>query len=116
VYSYSGCNKKIKGINLLTQTLKITSEANADRIPENLGDYQFVFIDSVSKAGMDITEIDRLHKSFPEVSFIFIYHTTKDGKFKGVNSHAHEVDVIIQVDKGVASSTGRFSAGGRLEM
>ncbi|MCF8428318.1 MAG: site-specific integrase [Bacteroidia bacterium] len=28
----------------------------------------------------------------------------------------HEVDVIIQVDKGVASSTGRFSAGGRLEM
>jgi hypothetical protein len=87
-----------------------------DRVPENLGDYQFVFIDSVSKAGMDITEIDRLHKSFPEVSFIFIYHTTKEGKFKGVNSHAHEVDVIIQVDKGVASSTGRFSAGGRLEM
>lgn len=87
-----------------------------DRVPENLGDYQFVFIDSVSKAGMDISEIDRLHKSFPQVSFIFIYHTTKEGKFKGVNSHAHEVDVIIQVDKGVASSTGRFSAGGRLEM
>jgi hypothetical protein len=87
-----------------------------DRVPDNLGDYQFVFIDSVSKAGMDITEIDRLHKSFPEVSFIFIYHTTKEGKFKGVNSHAHEVDVIIQVDKGVANSTGRFSAGGSLEM
>ncbi|OYU95633.1 MAG: hypothetical protein CFE21_10865 [Bacteroidetes bacterium B1(2017)] len=87
-----------------------------DRVPENLGDYHFVFIDSVSKAGMDITEIDRLHKSFPEVSFIFIYHTTKEGKFKGVNTHAHEVDVIIQVDKGVASSTGRFSAGGRLEL
>lgn len=87
-----------------------------DRVPDNLGDYQFVFIDSVSKAGMDISEIDRLHKSFPQVSFIFIYHTTKEGKFKGVNSHAHEVDVIIQVEKGVASSTGRFSAGGRLEM
>lgn len=87
-----------------------------DRVPDNLGDYQFVFIDSVSKAGMDISEIDRLHKSFPEVSFIFIYHTTKEGKFKGVNSHAHEVDVIIQVEKGVATATGRFSAGGRLEM
>jgi hypothetical protein len=49
------------------------------------------------------------------VSFIFIYHTTKEGKFKGVNSHAHEVVVIIQVDKGVASSTGRFSAGGKCE-
>ena len=87
-----------------------------DRVPENLGDYQFVFIDSVSKAGMDTNEIDRLHKSFPEVSFIFIYHTTKEGKFKGVNTHAHEVDVIIQVDKGVASSTGRFSAGGSMEI
>ncbi len=87
-----------------------------DQVPENLGDYNFVFIDSVSKAGMDITEIDHLHKSFPQVSFIFIYHTTKEGKFKGVNSHAHEVDVIIQVEKGVASSTGRFSAGGRLEI
>jgi predicted ATP-dependent serine protease len=85
-----------------------------DRVPENLGYYQFVFIDSVSKAGMDITEIDRLHKSFHEVSFIFIYHTTKEGKFKGVNSHAHEVDVIIQVEKGVATATGRFSASGRL--
>jgi hypothetical protein len=61
-------------------------------------------------------KIDRLHKSFPQVSFIFIYHTTKEGKFRGVNSHAHKEDVIIQVEKGVASSTGRFSAGWRLEM
>jgi hypothetical protein len=87
-----------------------------DRVPENLGGYQFVFIDSVSKAGMDITGIDRLHKSFHEVSFIFNYPNIKEGKFKGVNFHAHEVEVIIQVDKGVASSTGRFSAGGRLEI
>lgn len=57
-----------------------------------------------------------MHKSFPEVSFFFIYHTTKEVKFKEVNSHAHEVDVIIQVEKGVASSIGRFSAGGRLEL
>jgi hypothetical protein len=45
---------------------------------------------------MDITEIDFLHKSFLEVSFIFIYDTTKEGKFKGVKSHALELDVIIQ--------------------
>ncbi len=87
-----------------------------DRVPENLSDYQFVFIDSVSKAGMDVEDIDRLRKLHPETSFIFIYHTTKEGKFKGVNSHAHEVDVIIQVEKGKASSTGRFSAGGVMEI
>jgi len=87
-----------------------------DRVPENLSDYQFVFIDSVSKACMDVEDIDRLRKLHPETSFVFIYHTTKEGKFKGVNSHAHEVDVIIQVDKGQATSTGRFNAGGALEI
>ncbi len=87
-----------------------------DRVPENLSQYQFVFIDSVSKAGMDVEDIDRLRKLHPETSFIFIYHTTKEGKFKGVNSHAHEVDVIIQVDKGQATSTGRFNAGGKMKI
>ncbi|WP_296687403.1 AAA family ATPase [Flavobacterium sp.] len=87
-----------------------------DRVPENLNDFNFVFIDSVSKAGMDVNDIDALRKMHPEVSFIFIYHTTKEGKFKGVNEHAHEVDVIVQVEKGKATSTGRFNAGGVMEI
>lgn len=87
-----------------------------DRVPENLNDFNFVFIDSVSKAGMDINDIDNVRKMHPDVSFIFIYHTTKEGNFKGVNEHAHEVDVIVQVDKGKATSTGRFNAGGSMEI
>ena len=87
-----------------------------DRVPENLNDFQFVFIDSVSKAGMDVNAIDQLRKMHPDTSFIFIYHTTKEGNFKGVNEHAHEVDVIVQVDKGEATSTGRFNAGGSMEI
>lgn len=87
-----------------------------DRVPENLNDFNFVFIDSVSKAGMDVNDIDALRKMHPEVSFIFIYHTTKEGKFKGVNEHAHEVDVIVQVEKGKATSTGRFNAGGSMDI
>lgn len=87
-----------------------------DRVPENLNDFNFVFIDSVSKAGMDINDIDSVRKMHPDVSFIFIYHTTKEGNFKGVNEHAHEVDVIVQVDKGKATSTGRFNAGGSMEI
>ena len=87
-----------------------------DSVPENLNDFQFVFIDSVSKAGMDVNAIDQLRKMHPDTSFIFIYHTTKEGNFKGVNEHAHEVDVIVQVDKGKATSTGRFNAGGSMEI
>jgi hypothetical protein len=85
-----------------------------DTIPENLSDYQFVFIDSVSKAGLDVADISTLHNQHPETAFIFIYHSTKEGKFKGTNANAHEVDVIIQVEKGEATATGRFNAGGRI--
>ncbi|MFM6994520.1 MAG: hypothetical protein ACKOWO_05310 [Sediminibacterium sp.] len=83
-----------------------------DRVPEHLDQFNFVFIDSVSKAGLEVSDMDEMRKMNPNTSFIFIYHTTKEGKFRGVNAHAHEVDVIIEVEKGKATSTGRFNAGG----
>jgi hypothetical protein len=83
-----------------------------DCVPEHLDQFQFVFIDSVSKAGLEVSDMDEMRKMNPNTSFIFIYHTTKEGKFRGVNAHAHEVDVIIEVEKGKATSTGRFNAGG----
>jgi hypothetical protein len=86
-----------------------------DRVPEHLDQFKFVFIDSVSKAGLEVSDMDEMRKMNPNTSFIFIYHTTKEGKFRGVNAHAHEVDVIIEVEKGKATSTGRFNAGGSVE-
>ena len=65
---------------------------------------------------MDMNAIDQLRKMHPDTSFIFIYHTTKEGNFKGVNEYAHEADVFVQVDKGEATSTGRFNAGGSMEI
>ncbi len=87
-----------------------------DRVPEYLDQFQFVFIDSVSKAGLEVSDMDEMRKMNPNTSFIFIYHTTKEGKFRGVNAHAHEVDVIIEVEKGKATSTGRFNTGGVMEV
>ena len=103
--------EKIERLNASHRNLYIT-----DRIPADLTQYQFVFIDSVSKAGMDVSDLEELRKQYPGVSFIFIYHTTKEGRFKGVNTHAHEVDVIIEVGKGEAKATGRFNAGGQLKI
>jgi hypothetical protein len=103
--------EKIERLNASHPNLYIT-----DRIPADLNPYQFVFIDSVSKAGMDVAYLEELRKQNPGVSFIFIYHTTKEGRFKGVNTHAHEVDVIIEVGKGEAKATGRFNAGGKMKI
>jgi hypothetical protein len=55
--------------------------------------------------------MDEMRKMNPNTSFIFIYHTTKEGKFREVNAHAHEVDVIIEVEKVKATSTEMFSTG-----
>jgi hypothetical protein len=87
-----------------------------DRVPENPGQFDFVFIDSVTKAGLEIEDMDALRKAHPRTSFIFIYHTTKEGRFKGSNTHAHEVDVIIQVVNGRARGNGRFGVGGEVEV
>ena len=67
--------EKIERLNASHPNLYIT-----DRIPADLSPYQFVFIDSVSKAGMDVSDLEELRKQYPGVSFIFIYHTTKEGR------------------------------------
>jgi hypothetical protein len=43
---------------------------------------------------------------YMESLFIFIYHTTKKGK----HEHAHEVDEIIQAEKGKMNSMFRLNA------
>ena len=83
----------------------------AGQLPLDLKNFDFVFIDSVSKAGLDLAQLEALRGDSPRTSFIFIYHTTKEGRFRGENAHAHEVDVIIQVENGHAHAKGRFGGG-----
>lgn len=73
--------EKIERLNASIPNLYIT-----DRIPAVLSPYQFVFIDSVSKAGMDVSDLEELRKQYPGVSFIFIYHTTKEGDFQKISN------------------------------
>jgi len=47
-------------------------------------------------------------------AFLFIYHTTKEGNFRGKNENAHEVDVIVEVADGKATGNGRFGIGGEV--
>ena len=88
----------------------------ADTIPQNLSQYNFVFIDSVSKAGMTIEQLVKMHKQFPQTAFVFIFHSTKDGNFRGGQGFAHEVDCIIDVADGFAKGNGRFGVGGEINV
>lgn len=88
----------------------------SETLPKQLSGYQFVFIDSVSRAGMELEDMIELKNKYPRTSFIFIFHATKDGKFKGGNELAHEVDVIIEVENKMATASGRFNAGGQFQL
>tara|TARA_R110001592_G_scaffold43005_1_gene139497 strand:- start:20569 stop:21999 length:1431 start_codon:yes stop_codon:yes gene_type:complete len=104
-YGYT-LKEKITRIGAIHPRLHFSEE-----LPGKLGAYDFVFIDSVSRAGMELEDVIELKNKYPRTSFIFIFHATKDGKFKGGNELAHEVDVIIEVENGMAKGKGRFGQG-----
>lgn len=89
----------------------------SDYLPEDLGKYQFIILDSVNKLGLSPKDLENLKKNNPGKSFIFIFQTTKDGKFKGANSYQHDVDVVIEVpERGRATQFGRFNQGGEMNI
>ncbi len=84
-------------------------------LPDDLSQYDFIFLDSVNKLGLGPEDLSRLKKSNPTKSFVFIFQTTKDGKFRGANTFQHDVDVVIEIpEKGKAAQMGRFNQGGEI--
>jgi len=89
----------------------------SDYLPEDLSDYNFIFLDSVNKLGLSAQDLDALRKSNPGKSFIFVFQTTKDGNFRGKNEFQHDVDVVIEVaEKGKAIQFGRYNQGGEMSI
>ena len=89
----------------------------SDYLPEDLSKYQFIILDSVNKLGLSPKDLENLKKNNPGKSFIFIFQTTKDGKFKGANSYQHDVDIVIEVpERGRATQFGRFNQGGEMNI
>jgi hypothetical protein len=83
-------------------------------MPKKLDGLDFVFIDSISRGGMEIEDLIKLQEQYPKVGFIYIFHTTKDGRFRGGNHYAHEVDVIVEVSPKEINASGRFGARTKL--
>lgn len=109
-YGYT-MKEKLERLNAVHPNLYVS-----DRIPEKLSDFGFVFIDSVSKGKVDNEKLNKLIESNPQTAFIFIFHATKEGDFRGGQENAHDVDCIIEVKEGVATGKGRFGVGGELKV
>jgi hypothetical protein len=89
----------------------------SDSLPEDLSDYDFIFLDSVNKLNLSAKDLDVLRAKNPGKSFIFIFQTTKDGNFRGKNEFQHDVDVVIEIpERGKAVQFGRFNQGGEMNI
>jgi DNA adenine methylase len=89
----------------------------SDFLPEDLSGYDFIVLDSVNRMGLSPEDLQELKANNPGKSFIFIFQTTKEGKFRGGNEFQHDVDVVIEVpEQGKAVQFGRFNQGGEMEI
>lgn len=104
--------KKLKDKEVMHPNLYVT-----DNLPKNLNDYQFVILDSVNKLELTPKDLEKLKADNKGVSFIYIFQTTKEGKFRGTNEFQHDVDVVIEVpEKGIAIQNGRYNQGGEMQI
>jgi hypothetical protein len=86
-------------------------------LPTSLATYDFIFLDSVNRLGLEPTDLNKLKAANPTKSFIFIFQSTKDGNFRGANSFQHDVDIVIEVpEQGKAVQMGRFNQGGEINI
>lgn len=89
----------------------------AANIPASLTFYDFIFLDSVNRLGLKPEDLNKLKAMYPDKSFVFIFQTTKDGKFRGANTFQHDVDSVVELpEKGKAVQYGRFNAGGEMRI
>jgi hypothetical protein len=89
----------------------------SDDMTSHLSVYDFVFIDSVNKMQLEPEDLERLKASNPNVSFIYVFQSTKSGAFRGSQHFMHDVDIVIEIpEKGKAVQNGRFNQGGEMEI
>lgn len=71
----------------------------------NSGPYDVVFCDSVNSSKLSLTDFRNIRKKYPQTAFVLIFQATKGGQFKGAKDFEHDVDIVVEVAKGVASTT-----------
>lgn len=104
--------EKLKRLKASHPNLFIT-----DALPNSLKMFDFVFYDSVNSMGLSAEDLKELKAKNKQTSFIYIFQSTKDGNFKGNQEYSHDVDVVIEVEKGMArTEKSRFGGNGEIKV
>ena len=98
------------------KNLKFANFTGYDQIKDNISGYDFVFIDSLDFAKITVEEMEELKKLYPQTSFVTVKQVTKDGKFRGSQEYAHNCDIIVSIEDGVATQKGRYNPQSQMEV
>ncbi|MES2386478.1 MAG: hypothetical protein V4543_00645 [Bacteroidota bacterium] len=70
----------------------------------SLSGYKFLFIDSVQIAGLTLESFRQLKRENPGLCIGLVFQSTKDGNYKGAQEWAHDVDIEVEVNGGIAKT------------
>lgn len=101
--------EKIRNLNISSKKISFFDDVDLEDIKSELrtGKYKFVVFDSLSKIAktnkISALDVFNIHKEFPNINFIFILFTTKDGKtYKGESDLIFLSEITIEIKNGVA--------------
>lgn len=103
--------KKVAEFAMDNQNLDFANFRDFEQIKSavNAGNYKFVFIDSVNFIKITPEDVEDIKAENPTTAFITIQQATKSGQFRGSQEFAHNCDVVIRVENGIAYQQGRFA-------
>jgi len=85
----------------------------ADELPKDLSPYSTIILDSVNTLNLTPQDMRELYKKYPDKNWVLLFQTTKDGKFRGENDFAHDVDAVFYCEDMVAYQDGKNRFGGK---
>jgi predicted ATP-dependent serine protease len=105
--------EKFDRLNAYHDNLHLTGEM-PDEIDKN---YDIIFLDSVHTLGIGPEEMDELIETLHDqkTAIVFIFHSTKDGTYRGATTNEHLIDISTKIESGLAS-TPKNRYGGTQKM
>lgn len=89
---------KLQLFNAYNKNLAVTG-----KMPSALKGYEVIFLDSVTSMGMEPEELEEIQEHYPNISFIYILQTNKQGNFYGKKKWEHLCDVVLRFEDGVVN-------------
>lgn len=89
---------KLQLFNAYNHNLSVTG-----KMPNSLKEHEIVFLDSVTSMGMEPEELEEIQEQYPQISFIYILQTNKQGSFYGKKKWEHLCDVVLRFEDGVVN-------------